>query len=58
MVDYDFMVLLNSVGSFVHKVAQTWCVLHETWHATLFGKYYCVEVVRINNHSYMVEIMC
>ena len=43
-------------GTFVHKVVQTWVVLHETWHAKLFGIYYCVEVDRIENHSHMLEI--
>ena len=45
-------------GTFVHNVAQTWYVLHETLHATLFGIYYCVEVVRSENHNYMIEITC
>ena len=43
---------------FCAKVAQTWFVLRETWHTTLFGIYYCVEVVRIENHSHMLEITC
>ena len=42
----------------MHKVAQTWFVLHETWHTTLFGIYYSVEVVRIENNSDMLEITC
>ena len=41
-----------------HKVAKTWFVLHETWHKTLFGIYYCVELVRIENYSHMLEIKC
>ena len=32
-------------GTFTYKVAQTWFVLHETWHTTLFRIHYCVEVV-------------
>ena len=44
--------------TFAHKVSQTWFVLHETWHTTLFGISYCVEVVRIENHCHMIEIMC
>ena len=43
-------------GTFAHKVAQTRFDLHETWHPTLFGIYYCVEVVRIENHFHMLEI--
>ena len=41
-----------------HNVAQTWFVLHETWHTTLLGIYYCVEVVKIENHSHMLQITC
>ena len=42
----------------MHKVGQNWFVLHETWHTTLFGMYYCVEVVRIENNSHMLNITC
>ena len=52
------MIFLSVFGTFAHKVAQTWFVLHETWHTTLFGIYYCVEVVRILNHSHILEITC
>ena len=45
-------------GTFAHKVAQIWFVLHETGHTTLCGIYYCVEVVRIENNCRMLEIMC
>ena len=45
-------------GTLMHKVAQTWLVLHETWKSTLFGIYYCVEVVRIENNSHILEITC
>ena len=31
----------------VHKVDQTWFFLHEIRHTTLFGIYYCVVLVRI-----------
>ena len=34
----------------------TWFVCHERWHTTLFGVYYCVEPVRIENNSHMLEI--
>ena len=44
---FRFYGFLSFFGTFAHKVAQTWFVLHETWHTTLFGIYYCVEVVRI-----------
>ena len=40
------------------KVALTLFVLHETWHTKLFGIYYCVKVVRIENNSHMLNIMC
>jgi hypothetical protein len=39
----------------MHKVPQTLFVLHETWHTQLFGLYYCVEMVRIEKHSHMLE---
>ena len=50
-----FEGVLSVFCTFANKVAQTWFVLHETWHTTLFGMYYCVEVVRIENHSHMLE---
>ena len=53
-----FYGFLSVFGTFAHIVAQTWFVLHETWHTTLFGIYYCVEVVRIENHSHILEITC
>ena len=51
-------MFLSVFGTFAHTVPQTWIVLHETWHTTLFGIYYCMEVVRIENHSHMLEITC
>ena len=53
---YGFYAFLSFFGTFAHNVAQTLFVLHETWHTTLFGIYYCVEVVRIVNHNHMLEI--
>ena len=47
---------LSVFGTFAHKVGQTWFVLHETWQTTLFGIYYCVQVVKIENHNHMLEI--
>ena len=58
MLSCDFKGFLSVFLTFAHKVAQTWFVLHETWHTTLFGIYYCVEVVRILNHSHMLDITC
>ena len=49
---------LSVFGTFAQIIAQTWDVLHETWHTTLFGMYYCVEVVRIENHCHMQAITC
>ena len=40
----------------MHKVALAWFVLHKSWHTTLFGTYYCVQVVRIENHSHMLQL--
>ena len=42
----------------MHKVDQTWVVLQETWHTILFGIYYGVEMVRIENQGHMLEITC
>ena len=44
--------------TFAHKIAQTWYVLHETSHTTLFGIHYCGYVVRIEYYSDMLEITC
>ena len=52
---YAFLSVLDT---FARKEAQTWFFLHTTWHTTLFYIYYCVEVVKIENHSYMQEITC
>ena len=41
-----------------HKVVQTWFVLHKTWHPTLFSLCYCVEMVRLENNSHVLEITC
>ena len=43
-------------ATFADKVAQTLFVVHETWHTTLLGVYYCVAMIRIVNHSHMLEI--
>ena len=51
-----FYEFLNVLGTFAHKKAQTWFILHETWRTTLFGIYYCAEVVTIENHIHMLEI--
>ena len=52
------LCVFNSFGTFPHKVDQTWFVLHETWHGTIFSVYFDFEVVRIENHSHMLEISC
>ena len=51
-----FSGFFSYFGTFANKVAQTWFVLHKTLHTTLFGIYYCVEVVRIVNHSHIFNI--
>ena len=53
-----FYAFLSFLGTFAYNAAQTWFVLRASWHTTLFGIYYCVEVVRIENHSHMLEITC
>ena len=45
-------------GTFMHNVDQTWLILHEIFYTTLFGIYYSVKVVRIGNHSHMLESTC
>ena len=35
------------LGFFSHKGVQTWFVWLETWHTTLYGIYYCGQMVRI-----------
>ena len=53
-----FFGFLSVFGAFAYKVAQTWFVLQETCHTTLVGIDYCVEEVRIETHSHMLEITC
>ena len=50
---YGFLIYF---GTFAHKVAQTWFIMHETWHKTLFCIHYCVEVVGIVNLSHILNI--
>ena len=57
-VKLRFCAFLNVFFNFAGKVAQTCFVMHETWHKKLLGIYYFVEVVRIENHSDMLEITC
>ena len=57
-VQLRFQWFLSVFDNFEHKVAQSWFVFHENWHTTLFGTYYCVELVRIENHSHLLEITC
>ena len=56
VLSYDFMGFLCFFCTFAHNVGQSWYVLPETWHTTLFDTYYCVEVVRMENHNHMLEI--
>ena len=53
---FRFYAFLSFLGTFAHKASQTWFVLNATFHTTLFGIYYCVEVVKIENYSHMLEI--
>ena len=48
--------VLSFIGTFAHKVAQTLLFLHDTWHTKIFGLNYFVEVVRIVNHSHILNI--
>ena len=49
---------LKFLGTYVHKEAQTRFVLHETWHKTLLGIDYCVQVVKIIIHTHILVITC
>ena len=53
-----FLGFLSVFGTFSHKVIQTWFFWHETCHKTLFGTCYCVEMIRTENNSHMLEITC
>ena len=55
-VKLRFSRFLSFFGTLAHKAGQTWFNMHETWQTTLFGIYYCVEVVKIKNHSHMLEL--
>ena len=56
MLSCDFKGFWAFFGIFAHEVVQTSFVLDETLHTTLFGIYYCVEVVRIENNSHILEV--
>ena len=49
---------LSFFGTFSHKVVQTWFVLHESWHTTLFGIFFYVDMVRFENNCQMLEVTC
>ena len=53
-----FLLFLKCFCPFSHKLVQTWCVWLDTWHTTLFDVYYCVEMDRIKNNIYMLQIKC
>ena len=52
----QFYGFLSYLGTFAHKIVQTWLVLHVIWHRTLLGMYYCAEMVSILNHSHILNI--
>ena len=53
-----FLDFSSVLFHFSHKLVQTCFALHGTWHTTLFDLYYCVEIVRIENNSHMLELTC
>ena len=53
-----FLRFLSVFGTFYQKVVENWFFSHESGHTTLFGICYCVEMVRIENDSHMLEITC
>ena len=54
----SILKFLSFFGTFANKIAQTWFVLHKILQTSLFGIYYYVEVVRSENHNYMIENTC
>ena len=42
-----FLAFLSLFGTYSLKVVHTYFVWHETWHTTLIGISYCIEMVRI-----------
>ena len=55
----------NHMLEITYKIAILWVfktilallwVLHETWHTTLYSRYYCIKAVRIENPSHVPEI--
>ena len=55
---FYFLAFICFLGTYSLKVVQNWFVWHEIWHTTLFGIYYCIEMVIIENNSHMFEITC
>ena len=53
-----FKGFLSIFGTFSDKVVQIWFVWHKTWFTTVLGTCYCVEIVRIENDSYILQIIC
>ena len=53
-----FKCFFNVFRTISHKIVQCWIVWHEPRHTALFSIYYCVEIVRIEKNSHMLEIMC
>ena len=45
--EYCFYSFLIVFDAFSPNGVKTQFGFHETWHTTLFGKYYCGEMVRI-----------
>ena len=43
-------------SNFSRKMVQTWFVCHETWHTSLFGLFYCFEMVSYQKEKYLLEI--
>ena len=57
-IKMGFLCFLYFYGTISHKVVQSWFVSYETWHTTLFGINYCVEMVRIEKYYHMLDITC
>ena len=53
-----FSGFLSFFDTYSLKVVQTWLKWHKTCHTTLFGIFYIIEMVTIENNSHKLEITC
>ena len=58
LAKFRFWSYFSIFGIFSLKVVQTLVVWHKTWHTTLYGICYCVEIVGVENNGDILEITC